>query len=125
MIQANELRIGNYYIDITDELRELSGYELWQMTVKENKGNLGIMEYQPVPITQQRLIDLGFEDIGSYEYQIDHDLIVENEYTENGFWNFVYGNAYITRIKSVHQLQNLYFAITGKELIKQKPASNR
>ena len=125
MIQANELRIGNYYIDITDELRELSGYELWQMTVKENKGNLGIMEYQPVPITQQRLIDLGFEDIGSYEYILGNALMLDNAYTDKGVWNFVYENSYITEFNYIHQLQNLYFAITGKELIKQKPASNR
>jgi len=125
MIQANELRIGNYYIDITDELRELSGYELWQMTVKENKGNLGIMEYQPVPITQQRLIDLGFEDIGGHEYILGNALMLDNAYTDKGVWNFVYENSYITEFNYIHQLQNLYFAITGKELIKQKPASNR
>ena len=121
MIQAKELRIGNYikYQDNLNFIVELEDFSDLYL------GEDYIEDYHPIPITQQRLIDLGFEDIGGHEYQIDHDLIVENEYTENGFWNFVYGNAYITRIKSVHQLQNLYFAITGKELIKQKPALNR
>ena len=118
MIQANELRIGNYIMNYGGN-NDFEVSDEWMLS------NWDVIKYQPILITEEWLIDLGFEDIGGHEYQIDHDLIVENEYTENGFWNFVYGNAYITRIKSVHQLQNLYFAITGKELIKQKPASNR
>ena len=121
MIQANELRIGNYikYQDNLNFIVELEDFSDLYL------GEDDIEDYHPILITQQRLIDLGFEDIGTYEYQINDDLIMENEYTDKGSWNFFYDNIHLTEIKHIHQLQNLYFAITGKELIKQKPASIR
>jgi len=122
MIQAKELRIGNY-LDAAGETEIVTEiYEDYFYT-KSCKSTWALIK--PIPITKEWLIDFGCQYIDDHEYIIKDDLILENEYTDKGVWNFCTEHSWITEIKYIHQLQNLYFAITGKELIKQKPASNR
>jgi hypothetical protein len=118
-MEAKDLRIGNYYLDINDNLSEISGYELWQMTTKENKGNLGIMEYQPIPLTEDWLLKFGFEgwDLGKYTIILTNGNFFD-------FQNGLEGVPIAKNIKHVHQLQNLYFALTGEELKIKKPLTD-
>ena len=125
-MKAKELRIGNFYLDINDSLTEISGYELHQMTIKENKGDLGIMEFQPIPLTEEWLLKFGFEV---------EEMRNGYQYTLNGFclWNsldsecysFMIGNdrndmnIFDIELKCLHKLQNLYFALTNTELVCQ------
>ena len=94
----------------------------------------GCVEYekiQPILLTEEILLKFGFErhDNGSVSAQFSYginpvtqDYIIyliwikdyENDYQLNGFP--FYQNGYF-EIKTVHQLQNLYFALTNTELI--------
>jgi len=76
----------------------------------------------PIPLTPEWLERLGFEKRESgvcYEWwnginEVTHDWLVSiTEMKDNG--QFFYRNGKHT-IKYVHQLQNLFFALTGEEL---------
>jgi len=87
--------------------------------------------YEPIPLTEQWLKDFGFklsEDEGwihnedmSYPVYINGIRII---YKEDKFYLWIeidedtYYNFEWIEIKYVHQLQNLYFALTEKELTK-------
>ncbi len=102
-MKANELRIGNWFIE-KDEVKQFDGdfYHL-----------LGC---DPIPLNTNWLLKLGFEyndNIGLYQKDgFDVDI-------EDGVYCHFYLNEYgdwYKDIEYVHQLQNLYFALTGEEL---------
>lgn len=129
MIKPNELRRFNWvtvgkkaihYIPSPDkfmikELREdhcsfvgFSSLELYE--------NL-----EPIPLTEEWLLKFGFEE---FEYHIKNNLIWYKKwplpifYGSNGFEKYLIhdlGGRFVV-LKYVHQLQNLYFALTGEEL---------
>ena len=123
MIQAKELRIGNIVNHTDDE-------DTWIMTIEavtldgcHTECN-GIFDYiepdllEPIPLTEEWLVKFGFVESGS-NFIINDELVIdlndnsfgvyENEYETN--WNFN------VNMSHVHQLQNLYHALTGEELI--------
>jgi len=74
---------------------------------------------EPIPLTEEWLLKLGFiksplndtDFETEYLYQLNNPMIILNE--ERGFF-FV--DACNKQLEYVHQLQNLYFALTGEEL---------
>lgn len=134
-MESKELRIsdqkgfkGSYILHKGDVKNVFALYQLSQVVIWLNDEvgmkPVDVSELNPVPLTEEWLVKFGLEVV---------DLIKENKYLKDcvGFWpdneNFVYvidlyGNemgdwGYVTKeIKYVHQLQNLYFALTGKEL---------
>lgn len=71
----------------------------------------------PIPLTEEWLTKFGFEKLTDRAY--DRFLKQEKEFsmciewTVSGSYKLDY---YLTEIRHVHQLQNLYFALTGEEL---------
>ncbi len=126
---ASHLRIGNYVsktlpggtpieypIDVTDFYWEvesaLPDNEYWDM-------------FSGIPLTEDWLVKFGFEyDERNCLYSILVNPIEEEYFKvsgENGSFHprVCYDNYYphpYKVITTVHQLQNLYFALTGKEL---------
>lgn len=118
MIQANELRIGNYVAsdhfkdrDVIVKVR-LIGQE--QAIVEHPNGLSDPLLYKgemrPIKLTEEILLMCGF-DIKSVPYHCINGNVVL--YHSKG--DFLYKYTGI-EIKHLHQLQNLYFALTGKEL---------
>lgn len=114
MIKENEFRTGNWFIDICGTPSQYS-FE-WQ----KHYFDLGIDVYgvvKPIPLTPEILEKYGFEKMGEW--------FVEKEYRETKIAisialkkttigiNEEYG---IENVQYLHQLQNLYFSLTGKEL---------
>lgn len=131
-MEANELRIGNlieYFYPHEEEWGTLSvSIEDLEDVHKES--------FRPIPLTEDWLLKMGFEyrnenkGIGAIL-----DLKKHPENTEVAEWKFHKSVAfvhdkndekdvYVTmlshptayKIYYIHQLQNLYFALTGKEL---------
>lgn len=124
MISANELRIGNlvnyegnpFYI-----WSEITKYSV-DLDDKETKHvkAAAFDELEPIPITEEWLLNLGFTNWVTSR-GIENDYFVHNNLFPvkiNFYLPYNYLNIYIGGItlKYVHQLQNLYFALTGKEL---------
>ena len=112
-MKANELRIGNY-------LQDFGGIIGQVIHLTKDK----IILESPILLTEDWLIKFGIEKITNSKrygyyieigrnrflcYQWSDELSVENSD----------GEELITYIpcKYVHQLQNLYFALTGNELV--------
>jgi hypothetical protein len=109
-MEAKDLRIGNlvYFNDLLLKFEFESGW------------NFDFIE--PIQITEKWLLKFGFKsDDISWEYSkrlgnfyIMYDIEINSIYINDGSR---YDGADIpNEIKHVHQLQNLYFALTGQEL---------
>ena len=124
-MRANELRIGNY----VNLMLNHEDYETLTITTKDleyiekNQG-----DYQPIPLTEEWLLKFGFVKINhqmslndssmTYHYELNGDDRHWQLYFDGRVFSinesklrlFLHHNKYL------HQLQNLYFAVTGEEL---------
>lgn len=115
---ANELRIGNFlYNDkVVVKIDARTIFDIWD--------DKGLKNYKPIPITEKWLLNIGFkcDDINNTirthfehlsDYRFEYYIEKINKYHLRGF--YFMGNS-IGTIKYIHQLQNIYFALTQKEL---------
>lgn len=107
MVNASELRIGNWAV---------------------NYGNYVCIEaddivdchhqpesYDPIPLTPEILEKAGFTG-GDWFFTINNIISFSHTDTEGLWKTWVVGDNSIGNIHFVHQLQNLYYALTGQEL---------
>lgn len=147
-MKATQLRIGNFILFNTEINSEpfITQYEIAsincddtirfksEMVEHENycNGTIGcysIKRISPIPLTEEWLIKFGFEK-NNKDYLLNNVLIFDYTYLGTGDnhhigFMFKWGN-YINEgkdivIQYVHQLQNLYFALTGEELELKSP----
>lgn len=122
-MKTNELRIGNLI------LFSEGGIEFIVDTISEKGLNvhndiesiwIEIETFEPIPLTEEWLLKFGFEiqhNTPFYSMVARKDgFNLKVDITGNLFFSEGYFNV---QPKYVHQLQNLYFALTGKELIKK------
>ena len=126
-MKANELRLGNYLkaINNTIDTFQLFGmYNERYLLIGDEYNNYDttIKDIKPIEITEQWLVNLGFARIfkdlkGCYIDKSEKYMICKSDV--NSFDIFIFGyeeDLYITTLTFIHQLQNLYFALTGVEL---------
>jgi hypothetical protein len=124
---STELRIGNYVWDdysgemIVSAILESSAIYL-RKTIALPSGEYLIKNIEPIPLTEEWLLKFGFDNINSREYGIKCGScwMSLNNPKDMGEWQDYYCWTYdrfkFIELKYVHQLQNLYFALTGNEL---------
>lgn len=110
-MKANELRIGNWAMYSS------------KIQVNENKIRECVDHpdrFAPIPLTEEWLIKFGFEIDKSTDAQwffkendIDVSFGLAFNYMGNNAWELYTGSQ---PIEHVHQLQNLYHALTGEDL---------
>jgi len=114
VLKATDLRIGNL---VCKSLKSGNGRKLNQkITIAdfERIEESITFNYEPISLNEQWLLDLGFEE----DENLFHNQIA---LYKNGIGGFNYNVNYfehenLYEISSVHQLQNLYFALTNEEL---------
>lgn len=124
-MKANELRIGN---DINIGGSTIDTYQTFKPTkvtinilkaiIEENidRPDAILSMFQPIPLTEEWLVKLGFKfNSDSNVYSIDNFFI----YTEAYNKIIITYDCLMRSVEYVHQLQNLYFALTGEELVCQ------
>lgn len=117
MIKPKELRIGN----LVHAEVGLPSLEVHEMLYADFCEPLTFQLIHPIPITEEWLIKLGFKipskneshPFGNYK-NTSARIIISRNYQTNGYQTD--GNI---DIKYVHQLQNIYFYLTGEELVLQ------
>lgn len=133
MVKANEIRRGNIFgwkdkiivvgcVDMMDNILIMKA--LPESTVRELgmiiRQGLNINQLLSIPLTPKILIEwCGFEKGVNSDFRLIDwfDLDID----ENGFSFSCAGIGIGMGIKYLHQLQNLYFALIGKELELQIP----
>ena len=118
-MKATELRIGNYVKKHDGSIDTIK--EIWEREVMYSNGMVDD-EPDPIPLTEQWLLDFGFVKHGKHVHFIKEirkykEFILMFDDRDNSW--FLCDTDVDTTIKHVHQLQNLYFALTGIELIKK------
>ena len=121
-MKANELRIGNYVYDTLGKVNKID-LEAITYIVKETHNQV-----KPIPLTEEWLLkfDMKFTDgfsssrklyLNNYENDISKITYSPKERLLRLSNGDTKGTMLIPHVKYVHQLQNLYFALTGEELI--------
>lgn len=129
MIEARELRLNNW-VNIKgvptqiESIHNEKGVNVWSETAWDMSVIEGENDLEPIPLTHTILEKCGFvsTDIKG-ELQLDLDeavCLVGNPYMFNiavyKLQLAVWGNWVRNKINYLHQLQNLYFTLTGEEL---------
>ena len=111
-MKAQELRIGNYLKkDVVVKIDAKIIFDIW----------IEAEDYEPIPITEEWVLKFGFYkelrdsgEAGFFMSKNDCNVIIKD--FGDGFL-FIWELSFMGKpIKYVHQLQNLYFALTSEEL---------
>ena len=132
MLKANELRIGNlinWGVNIvpirsihTESVLKDNVSVYIELNEKLQNYCLNITDIEPILLTEEWLLNFGFE---RHHADYSNDVIyIKNVPNNNefiwGVYPFELGSGFVINksksLKYVHQLQNLYFALTGEEL---------
>lgn len=119
-MKAQELRIGNWFKGD----RPCGGeYQITPNDIENLHDDPQDDFYQPIPLTEEWLVKFGFENqISKWRTKsIDSTCEIDIHLTDMSvLLNISGGNesesTSLNHIKHVHQLQNLYFALTDEEL---------
>ena len=118
-MKANELRVGNWVNNNEED------YQITSVTILQLER--GDSTAKPIPLTDEWLIRFGFEN-GGYEFLFwnlnGFEISGTSSWFEQGDTIGVYAFNWHSTDKThnqlivnyVHQLQNLYFALTSEEL---------
>jgi hypothetical protein len=120
-LRANELRIGNYYygdVLFPSEYNVITANDLVELDSDPLDDY-----YQPLPLTEEWLLKFGFEKKENSLFTKKLEYIYNSlKYCED-YKIWIYYNDdndaacnSIADLNFVHQLQNLYFALTNEEL---------
>lgn len=143
MIDIKELRIGNYIKSVDDNIivrvEELCEHDNTICAENDDmrcfypidRKSVDPLEegcyYEPIPLTEDLLLRCGFKINKNNNYILSWSenycmkfKHIEFEIVDNdvfcSFWIGDGKNKMLLDIQYLHQLQNLYFALTGKEL---------
>lgn len=135
----NELRVGNYIKSDDDVICivsriETKDYTNWnsgddfsitalEINTNDDYLNVRFDKWKPIPLTEEILLKCGWgwnNKCNSFENdKTDCRFYITKQNNINGkrkVFNYVL-KAYIANISYLHQLQNLYWCLCGKELI--------
>ena len=117
-LKVSELRMGNYVnYDVMESVYKVRGIGkdcLW-LNGTEFGGPGGIDLFSPIPLNEEWLVKLGFVRDGSYWSHPYLNLAIHKTIHEEEVI-MIPNRRFALDLKYVHQLQNLYFALTGEEL---------
>lgn len=114
-MKTNELRLNNLVYGVSDRIERITAIN--GDLVKTNLLKIDAesqfvysSHIEPIPLTEKWLfkMNFNFKELGYKELSVSHHL------TNNKFYFIISG--YAKEIHFVHELQNLYFALTNNEL---------
>lgn len=124
-LQTQELRTGNFLTDNNGKYIKVN----WE-TIKKLSESLSEQEFGwfGIPLSKEWLENIGFEFTSKALFSKYDAYVKDNIYCVNDIYQFsirtlqpwigedYWNDTCISTIEYVHQLQNLYFSITGNEL---------
>lgn len=129
-MEAKELRMGNLLLTDYDYLVEVEFIHRNRFDCREcTTGNFVLNgKYKPILLTEQWLLKFGFERVTPTENGYDNDCAYELKNfgriaLKNGFLitdQYYFLDGLDFNLKHVHELQNLYYALTKQELTIKK-----
>ena len=123
-MEANELRIGNYATEKgrTVEIVGMFGDKVHCKYADGFIGSMLLKYIEPIPLTEEILLMCGFvkHNMLGYSEHFTYQKYIKGEtITLNALYNSDFSillHSVARKIDSLHRLQNIIFALTGKEL---------
>lgn len=129
-MKAHELRLGNYYeYRVIDQVANTDTWELTTIDIDDLKWllkNPDYSMYRPIEITDEWLNKIGAIGVGGYECyipagtnengKVHYSLALQKKLITKTFYVSNFKSQLQKKIKYLHELQNLNFALTGQEL---------
>lgn len=147
-MKEQDLRIGNFieyhsfegdggFYEIEQICKDSEGFKGYYIVFRNGSFKVSIEEneliqdrmIQPIPLTEEWLLKFGFEKDGTmsgcYNYEFENIRILKSFINKDSDYSVCPigvspSTLSIAKLKHVHQLQNLYHALTGEELTIQK-----
>lgn len=117
-MNIRELRIGNWYHWYSE-----GKYYPYQIEAKDFIGD-NYKNFEPIPLTEERLLKFGFSVIEENSVGKRYGYVVDGVFSYDlsiTFWKSTKEKGKLFKgnleLKSVHQLQNIFFALKDEELI--------
>lgn len=124
-MDAKELRIGNLVqrTFTMPELGEIEGqaFAINHIMLRDCVHYGDKWAFGPIPLSEEWLVRMGCED--NFIFHIGHDTslwkiqVLTNH--ENAVWSWTFDNemnCYLRKCKYVHEFQNLYYLLKGREI---------
>lgn len=131
MINKQELRIGNW-VEYDGKYYKIDTIANEFPTLNTSEFGIGVVDWNninPIHLTEEILLKCGFEKTDDYGDQIyyepknrgNRNYYICFDHEDISFGLNVFGNCTNllhdnSNLQFLHQLQNLYFALTGEEL---------
>jgi hypothetical protein len=116
-MHANELRIGNWVKYSEDgTIFKVVTISPTGLTVESEKETewIEIWQFEPVILSEDWLVKCGANKKAELKYI--HGEFTLNYLPSYKYWYVTRYGEYCSKVEYVHEWQNLYFALTGKEL---------
>jgi hypothetical protein len=134
-MKSSELRIGNY-VDVVNRsnevhlpfntIRKVGGIELFKVSLHEHDKpfiiqsghwEVDLKDLCPIPITEDWLLRFEFkrEKLGGFKKSPISIKLNEDSSFKGNIWIHVEWMSSL-QVRYIHELQNLYFSLTSKEL---------
>ena len=122
-MEVQELRVGNYLFKYGEVVKVVEigikhkGDTNYYLRSENDNCGYWIDQFNPIPLTEEILLKCGFKKRSDGHFNIlkhsEVDIIICNDFSS---WQCDGINFSVNRIKYLHQLQNLYWCLVGKEL---------
>lgn len=130
MIKANELRIGSLLLDgngLLIKVESIMYKGRLNVTIPSRKdiplASINLKHCKPIPLTEEILLKCGFKkDVDGGLVKNDVAVFLDKRFKTNLYLQTNESSlkftwfGYECNVKHLHQLQNLYFALTNQEL---------
>lgn len=119
-MKANELRIGNWINDNGyNSIIGVIDSHYHAIQISGSPRMIALETIEPIPITEEWLVKFGFVRLGNQETWFGRALWTKGTFAVMHGYGTTNGQRTrydMIEFDYVHQLQNLYFALTGEEL---------
>jgi len=117
-MKAEELRIGNYVLDEDREIskiEQISSDNIHKFTLVSGDAiNIYPSNIYPIPLTEEILLKCG---IVNGEIEIKGRVVeIYQHFGDDKIWFFNIEHNLTVEINYLHQLQNIFYCLTGEEL---------
>ena len=116
-LQVNELKFGNLvnHISFGDIFIYGVNKDCIQCDFDNSTYYDDLEYYKPIPITEEWLIKFGFKRTSSNGSGfISNKLRIEKRIDTNNAFQVWWNSWYLVDVTEIHNLQNLYFSLTGR-----------